>query len=194
MFLLTLVFLLQTATASPEVETPIDDALEPHRVAIQKGVNGYVSQRYATDTAAGGAFSKDGNIVVVIVGEKPNLRNFWSGRWNSTWTVSVAGSTASVVGSIKVHAHYFEDGNVQMQSSKEIPNTDISFTDSANLSSLLVAHIKSTESDLHSGLDEMYGNMDEETFRAMRRVMAITRTKMDWNLSSVRMTRQIQRK
>ncbi len=40
----------------------------------------------------------------------------------------------------------------------------------------------------------MYGNMDEETFRAMRRVMPITRTKMDWNLNSVRMTRQIQRK
>jgi capping protein alpha len=79
--------------------------LEPHRSAIQKAINGYVSQRYATESAAGGAFSKDGNIVVVIVGEKPNLRNFWSGKWTSTWTVTVNGSSASVVGDIKVSTH-----------------------------------------------------------------------------------------
>lgn len=184
----------QTAAAAADVEYNPDEALEPHRAAIQKAVNGYVSQRFVTDTAAGGAFSKDGKVAVVIVGEKPNLRNFWSGKWSSTWIVSVEGSTAAVTGEIKVHAHYFEDGNVQMQSTKAIPKKDISFTDSANLASLLTAHIKEADSAYHSGLDEMYGNMDEETFRAMRRIMPITRTKMDWNLSSVRMTRQIQRK
>ncbi|CAM9204642.1 unnamed protein product [Ectocarpus fasciculatus] len=183
-----------TAAAAADVEYNPDEALEPHRAAIQKAVNGYVSQRFVTDTAAGGAFSKDGKVAVVIVGEKPNLRNFWSGKWSSTWIVSVEGSTAAVTGEIKVHAHYFEDGNVQMQSTKAIPKKDISFTDSANLASLLTAHIKEADSAYHSGLDEMYGNMDEETFRAMRRIMPITRTKMDWNLSSVRMTRQIQRK
>jgi capping protein alpha len=83
---------------------------------------------------------------------------------------------------------------VQMQSAKNIAKSDIPFSDSANLGALLTAHIKNAETDFHSGLDEMYGNMDEETFRAMRRIMPITRTKMDWNLSSVRMTRQIQRK
>ena len=184
----------QTAASSSDVEYHPDEALEPHRAAIQKAVNGYVSQRFVTDTAAGGVFSKDGKIAVIIVGEKPNLRNFWSGKWYSSWTLSVEGSTAAVTGEIKVHAHYFEDGNVQMQSTKAIPKKDISFTDSANLASLLTSHIKEAESAYHSGLDEMYGNMDEETFRAMRRIMPITRTKMDWNLSSVRMTRQIQRK
>lgn len=81
-----------------------------------------------------------------------------------------------------------------MQSTKAVPQTDISFSDSANLASLFAAHVKAAETALHSGLDEMYGNMDEETFRAMRRIMPITRTKMDWNLNAVRMTRQIQRK
>lgn len=183
-----------SAVASPDVEYTPDETLEPHRAAIQKALNGYVSQRYATETAAAGVFSKDGKIVVVIVGEKPNLRNFWSGKWTSTWTISIEGGSASVVGEIKVHAHYFEDGNVQMQSTKPIPKQDLSFSDSANLGSLLTAHVKAAETAFHAGLDEMYGNMDEETFRAMRRLMPITRTKMDWNLSSVRMTRQIQRK
>ena len=94
----------------------------------------------------------------------------------------------------QVHAHYFEDGNVQMQSTKPIAKSDHSFSDSASLATLLAAHIKSAETAFHTGLDEMYGNMDEETFRAMRRIMPISRTKMDWNLNAVRMTRQIQRK
>lgn len=81
-----------------------------------------------------------------------------------------------------------------MQSTKVIPKADISFSDSSDFALLLAAHVKAAESALHTGLDEMYGNMDEETFRAMRRIMPITRTKMDWNLSAVRMTRQIQRK
>jgi hypothetical protein len=36
----------------------------------------------------------------------------------------------------------------------------------------------------------MYANMNEETFRSMRRIMPITRTKMEWNVNAVRMIKQ----
>jgi hypothetical protein len=39
----------------------------------------------------------------------------------------------------------------------------------------------------------MYTNMNNETFRSMRRIMAVTRTKMDWNVNSVRMVRQVRK-
>ena len=39
----------------------------------------------------------------------------------------------------------------------------------------------------------MYTNMGEETFKAMRRIMPITLTKMDWNLNAVRMVHQIRK-
>jgi capping protein alpha len=81
-----------------------------------------------------------------------------------------------------------------LQTSKSVPSASLSGSSPSEVASAAVAAIKAAESALQEGLEEMYGSMDEETFRAMRRTMPITRTKMDWNISSVRMTRQLQRK
>lgn len=39
----------------------------------------------------------------------------------------------------------------------------------------------------------MYTNMNQETFRSMRRLMPITRTKMEWNVNAVRMVKQVRK-
>jgi hypothetical protein len=49
------------------------------------------------------------------------------------------------------------------------------------------------ESVLQGGLEDMYSNMNNETFRSMRRIMPITRTKMEWNVNAVRMVRQVRK-
>merc|ERR1711991_709732 len=54
--------------------------------------------------------------------------------------------------------------------------------------------IKDSENSVQRGLGEMYLNMNEETFKSMRRTMPITRTKMEWNVNAVRMVRQVQKK
>ena len=46
---------------------------------------------------------------------------------------------------------------------------------------------------LQLALEDMYSNMNEETIKALRRTLPITRTKMDWNLNSVRMIRQVRK-
>lgn len=43
---------------------------------------------------------------------------------------------------MQVHAHYFEDGNVQLQTSKEIPEIVIPFTGAVELATQVVAHIE----------------------------------------------------
>ena len=47
------------------------------------------------------------------------------------------------------------------------------------------------ETKTRAALDDMYDTLNTDTLKAMRRVMPITRTKMEWNVSSVRMTRQV---
>lgn len=45
------------------------------------------------------------------------LRN---GRWRSQWTLTVGTNTIDVFGFLRIHVHYYENGNVQLVASKEI--------------------------------------------------------------------------
>ncbi len=57
----------------------------------------------------------------------------------------------------------------------------------------LLNELQAQESVLQNGLEDMYSNMNNETFRSMRRIMPITRTKMEWNVNAVRMVRQVRK-
>jgi hypothetical protein len=61
--------------------------------------------------------------------------------------------------------------------------------------SFLIHHslFQGIESAMRGGLEEIFGSLNEQTLRAMRRTMPITRTKMEWNVNAVRMNRQIRK-
>ena len=67
----------------------------------------YVAQQYANSEAAVAVYAKDGKLIVNIAGEKPNLRNYWSGRWQSQWTLTSSGSNVTIAGEIKVSIIFF---------------------------------------------------------------------------------------
>lgn len=183
-----------TTEEAADVPSGQDESLELKRSAIQERLGKYVSLSFPADTAAGGAFAKDGKITVALTGEKINLKNFWSGRWQSTWTVSFAGQACTVSGDIKLHIHYFEDGNLQLQGHKAVADSSsMAFDSESDLAEKVVNYILSQESVMQSGLEEMYTTMNNETLRAMRRIMPITRTKMEWNVNAVRMVKQVRK-
>ena len=160
---------------------------------MQSEIKKYITTKYISDTSAGSVFVKDNKLVIVLTGEKENLRNYWSGRWNSTWTCQLESGTCSLVGDIKLHAHYFEDGNVQLISTKNIPAIKISYSTDDELSQSIVSTINESEGTVQKGLEDMYANMNEETFRAMRRLMPITRTKMEWNVNAIRLNKNLRK-
>jgi len=168
-----------------------DSALELSRAALQSSLSTYKAAKYSAEEAAASVYAKGGKIIVLVSGEKANLRNFWSGRWASWWTITIAGGKANVEGEVKIHAHYFEDGNIQLQTAKTIPAASLSFSSEADFAKVVTDHIKASESALQEGLETMYSNMNEETFKSMRRIMPITKTKIEWNVNSVRMQRQV---
>ena len=51
--------------------------------------------------------------------------------------------------------------------------------------------IERMEGSVQEGLEAMYSSMSEDTFKAMRRVMPITRTKMNWSLSDVKLKQNL---
>lgn len=163
--------------------------LESERVAVDKAVAAYVATHFAGDCKASAVHSVDADskLKVDFSGECVNLRNFWSGNWCSEWTVVLDEGKAAVGGLAKVHAHYFEDGNVQLQTSKSYDAVLVASTSPEILGVEVVAAIQAAEMDLQHGLDNMYKNMSAETFKAMRRVMPVTRTKMKWNIHDASM-------
>ena len=89
-----------------------------------------------------------------------------------------SGEGYDVQGMIQVRAHYFEDGNVQLYATKEVQASSVK--DVSHL-------IEDSENALHAGLEAMYGDMADATFKALRRVMPITKLKMKWSVDALRL-------
>lgn len=53
--------------------------------------------------------------------------------------------------------------------------------------------LQKEETVLRTGLDEMFGNLNTDTLRSMRRTMTVQRTKMEWNVYDVRMKKQMRK-
>ena len=187
---------------------------------MQTALDAYIGSFYKSDDSAAGAYARNGALVVVISSEKPNLRSYWAGRWTSTWSVKW-GSTVEVTGEIKIQAHYFEDGNIQLHTNRPITQTASlpAAGSEADVAKAIVKHIEvcisvyihltlynfiiyiylclllfilfqSVETATRAGLDEMYGTLNTDTLKAMRRTLPITRNKMEWNVNAVRMNKQ----
>merc|ERR1712000_182875 len=75
---------------------------------------------------------------------------------------------------------YYEDGNVQLNT-----NTNKAFKvpggDAASAAKHTIEAIKKAEQAFHQSLEVSYNTMGDTTFKALRRALPLTRTKIDWN-------------
>jgi capping protein alpha len=169
---------LKATKAGADAPKPSPGPFEGARAAIYNALKEYVDAQFNEGTATCSAFETKDGVVACICGVKTNLRNYWSGKWRSEWHFDPKGKTGS--GKVRINIHYFEDGNVQMEQNKDIDKTGLSATDDKSFGEAAKAFVAKTENAIQDTLEEMYQNMSQETFKDMRRILPLTKTKMDW--------------
>jgi capping protein (actin filament) muscle Z-line, alpha len=74
------------------------------------------------------------------------------------------------------------DGNLQLNQNKAIAATTLDGAGEGDtFGAAVVAHIKKEESAIQKALMVMYMQMNDQTFKDMRRVLPVTQRKMDWH-------------
>lgn len=179
--------------ATEEQPAKVDAGAEPWRSAIEASLTAYRDQHYKQGVVTVYGKSSGGNTTIIACIESHQFqpKNFWNGRLRSQWSVTFpesGGGKAELTGVIKVQVHYYEDGNVQLVTSKEVKQTlNISKHEKKSTKSEeqtakeFSKIVVDAESDYQKAIGENYLTMSDTTFKALRRQLPVTRTKIDWN-------------
>ncbi|CAG2166444.1 unnamed protein product, partial [Oppiella nova] len=166
-----------------------DPLSEPWRAALDEVWLKYCTDHYPNGVCAVFGFSKNGQISLTacIEGHTYQPKNYCNGKWRSVWSVVFegSGSRAELKGVIKAQVHYYEDGNVQFFSSKDIQK-QITISNEKQTAEEMRRLVEEAESEYQTAVSDNYRTMSETTFKALRRALPVIQQKLDWNRLTVR--------
>lgn len=147
--------------------TKLNELQQDILIALQK----YSERDFSGDLslAVYPVFDEADKTAIIIVSTKYNPSNFWNGHWKSEYIYDA--NSKELSGFIDVQVHYYEDGNVSFKSRKEVsvPNT-----------SDVVKAIQGAEKSFENDLDVSFTELNEKEFKALRRKLPITRSRVNW--------------
>eukprot|EP01092_Planopodium_desertum_P006057 TRINITY_DN2499_c0_g2_i1.p1 TRINITY_DN2499_c0_g2~~TRINITY_DN2499_c0_g2_i1.p1 ORF type:complete len:291 (-),score=69.94 TRINITY_DN2499_c0_g2_i1:96-968(-) len=175
----------QEVTGSRPIAGELDADVEPYRVALEAQAVKYAADFYLYGSAAVYSQKEDDGqytLIVCISSSKFEPHNFWTGRWRAIWTATFAAGAKSVDlnGLIKVNVHYYEDGNVQLSTECNKSMSVAGAGDAAATAKAIIDSINKSEAAYQTAVVTNYKTMGETSFKALRRPLPITKTRIDW--------------
>jgi len=175
-------------------EQHYNSATEAVRSAINKVVADYVEGFYPEGACAVYSKKESDNttkITICISAKKFNPKNYWNGRWRSVWIASLKGGSCELAGNIKVNVHYYEDGNVQLNTKFE-KTVKFEGGDDATVAKNIANAITKSETEFQSALDEGYHQMSDQSFKSLRRKLPVNGTKVNFEgIAQHKMNKQL---
>ncbi|KAJ6150630.1 hypothetical protein N7471_001829 [Penicillium samsonianum] len=117
----------------------------------------------------------DSAVAIVLVANRYSPNNFWNGRFRAIYQLPVFSSSSTLTGNIHVDVHYYEDGNVALNTTKPI-NISIPSVSAESI----VSRIAAAERDYQEALNRAFVQTSEGVFKGLRRQLPITRQKVEW--------------
>merc|ERR1712108_70303 len=126
-----------------------DEETEKFRAETSTALGEYYNAVYEAGKGTFAVFgSERGTLTVVISAKNLNIGNYWSGGWYSFWKINVSNKgSAKLEGTVKTNVHYFEDGNVQLNTSYK-PSKNIEVSDPGSTARAIVVAISKLETKL----------------------------------------------
>ncbi|PPD91834.1 hypothetical protein GOBAR_DD11241 [Gossypium barbadense] len=173
--------------------------VEEYRCALEAEILKYVAEAYPKGSCSvyctnGKGVEEPGSdfdLVVVIAAARLSPQNFCNGSWRTIWNIEFKDDIQKLElnGKLLVGAHYFEEGNVQLDTKHECRDSTMfqSPDDTAiSVANLIrrheTAYMASLEVvfDISGIMQESYFKLSDNTFKDLRRKLPITRTLFPW--------------
>jgi len=142
--------------------------------SLLKSLDSHVKEHYSDASCGVYPIEDDSKIAILVVANKYSPKNYWNGRWRSLYLFTP--SSSSLTGTMKVDAHYYEDGNVRLLTTKPI-STSIS---SASASTI-IREIAVAEKKYQEEINKGFNSLSEGAFKGLRRQLPVTRQKVEWD-------------
>lgn len=142
--------------------------------SLLKALAQHALEHYPTSSYGVYPIENDSAVAILLVANRYSPNNFWNGRFRSLYQVPVGDST-TVTGKIHVDVHYYEDGNVSLNSTKPI---SVSVPNAS--AETIISRIAAAERSYQEELNKAFGQMAEGAFKSLRRQLPITRQKVEW--------------
>ncbi|RAK90263.1 subunits of heterodimeric actin filament capping protein Capz [Aspergillus costaricaensis CBS 115574] len=143
--------------------------------SLLKSLSAHATEHYRTCSYGVYPIEDDTAVAIVLVANRYSPNNFWNGRFRAIYTLPVNSSSTTISGQIKVDVHYYEDGNVALNTNKPV-NLSVQSVDA----SAIISRIAAAERDYQEELNRAFVSTAEGVFKGLRRQLPITRQKVEW--------------
>ena len=176
-----------TTTSEGDSSHPLIASLREQVEKHQQNVAPGVTAR--RDVAVAGDANQ---ILLRTYAERVDKEKCRTGSWMAEWTIqSEAGSSsAEVSGKVNICSFSFEDGNIQLRTTKEFPAVKVEGS-ASDLAAAILQQIVSWEKNLCLSLQEICYNAGQ-SLKSIRGILPLTHRKLNWNVVAQRTVKSLQ--